>query len=424
MEKEKSEKLWTPSFLILWQGQLVSTIGDAIYSIALGFWVLSVTGSTALMGTLMAASTLPGVLVSPFAGVLIDRCNKKRLFILMDILRGICIVLLATAAYSGKIAIWMVFAAGILLSICGAVFGPGIQSAVPDLVPKSKIANATSTFAVVSVGSNMIGSVAGGALFQILGAPLLFLIDGLSFLFSGASLPFVKIPKNKQKEKPHFFEDMAEGFRYIWKQKGLRMILIVAALINFFANIGIVLFLPLFQSTPSLGAQKYGIAMACFMGGMMVGFLTFSVMSVKAANKLTLFIVSCIVSNITMIIGINQSSFLVMLIFVVLTGFFNSIINVILMSTVQASTPQVVRGKVMSFMNMLTQGLTPFAMALGGVLGGMFPIVLVISVAFVAVLLATVPSYFSKSFHQYITTDYAATEVVAEQTDAAVPVQD
>jgi len=410
MENEKHEKLWTPSFLILWQGQLVSTMGDAIYSIALGFWVLAVTGSTALMGTLMAASTLPGVLVSPFAGVLIDRCNKRRLFILMDMLRGVCIVLLAAAAYSGMIAIWMVFVAGIILSICGAVFSPGIQSAVPDLVPKSKVANATSAFAVVGVGSNMLGSVAGGALFQILGAPVLFLIDGLSFLFSGASLPFVKIPNNTSKEKTHFFQDMAEGFRYIWEQKGLRMIIIVAALINFFANIGIILLLPFFQSNPSLGAQKYGIAMACFMAGMMVGFLVFSIVSVKSVNKLILFIASNIIFNITMIVGINQSSFIVMLVFIALTGFFNSIVNVILMSTVQASTPQNVRGKVMSFMSMITQGLTPFAMALGGVLGGVLPIRFVISAAFAAVFLVTIPSFFSKSFKKYITTDYAITE--------------
>jgi MFS family permease len=122
-----------------------------------------------------------------------------------------------------------------------------------------------------------------------------------------------------------------------------------------------------------------------------------------------------------MIVGINQTSFPVMLVFIALTGFFNSIVNVILMSTVQASTPQFVRGKVMSFMNMLTQGLTPFAMALGGVLGGMFPIVLVISAAFAAVFLVTIPSFFSKSFHKYITTDYAAEAVSAQAT---APVQD
>jgi MFS transporter, DHA3 family, macrolide efflux protein len=403
MKNNQQEKLWTPSFLILWQGQLVSTIGDAIYSIALGFWVLAVTGSTALMGLLMASSTLPGVLVSPFAGVLIDRSNKKRLFILMDMVRGICIVLLAAAAYKGSIAIWMVFAAGILLSICGAVFSPGIQSTVPDLVPKSKVTNATSIFSVVAVGSNLIGNVAGGFLFQTLGAPLLFLINGLSFLFSGASLPFVKIRKNGVKERQHFFKDMADGFRFVWNQKGLRMILIVAALINFFANIGIILFLPFFQSTPSLGAGKYGVAMACFMAGAMAGFLFLSVVTVKPENKLKLYIVSNIIFDISMVIAINQPSFIVMVSFLVLTGFFNSIVNVLLMSTVQASTPPDVRGKVMSFMNMLTQGLTPFAMALGGVLGGILPIRFVISAAFLAVFFTTIPSYFSKPFRKYIT---------------------
>lgn len=402
MKHENQKKLWSPGFFILWQGQLVSTIGDAVYSIALGFWVLAVTGSTALMGTLMAASTLPGVLISPFAGVLIDRCNKKRLFIIMDAARGVCILLLATAAYGGMLAVWMVFAAGIILSMCGAVFSPGVQSIVPDLVPKSKIANANSVFSVVLAGSNMLGSVAGGFLFQTLGAPLLFLFDGLSFLFSGASLPFVKIPKNIQKEKSHFFQDMADGFRYMWQQTGLRMILILAALINFFSFIGIVLFLPLFQTTPSLGAGKYGLGMGCFMAGAMIGFLFLSVVSVRPANKMKLYIVSNIIFDLSIITAINQPNFIVMLLFLILTGFFNSVVNVLLISTVQASTPQDVRGKVMSFMNMTTQGLTPFAMALGGVLGGLFPIRMVISAAFLAVFLFTVPSFFAKSFKSFL----------------------
>ncbi len=419
MKKELKEKLWTPSFLILWQGQFVSTIGDAIYSIALGFWVLSATGSTALMGLLMATSTLPGVLISPFAGVLIDRSKKKRLFILMDLLRGVCIVLLSTAAYKGLLAVWMVFAAGIILSLCGAVFSPGIQSAVPDLVPKSKIANANSAFATVSVGSNMIGSVAGGFLYQLLGAPLLFLIDGLSFLFSGLTLPFVKIPNNKSVEKRHFFEDMADGFRFMWNQKGLRIILIIAAVINFFANIGIVLFLPLFQSTPSLGSGKYGIAMACFLAGELAGFMLFSIISVKPANRLLLFVAANIIFDATMLIAVNQSSFLIMTVFLVITGFFNSIVNVLLMSTVQGSTPQEVRGKVMSFMYMLTQGLCPFAMALGGVLGGVLPIRFVISAAFAAVFLITIPAYFSKPFQKYITADFTAG---SKETEKAEPI--
>lgn len=415
MESKLKEKLWTKSFLILWQGQLVSTMGDAVYSIALGFWVLSVTGSTALMGLLMAASTLPGVLVSPFAGVLIDRGNKKRLFILMDLLRGLCIVFLSFAAYRGFITVWMVFTAGILLSLCGAVFNPGVQSIVPDLVPQSKIVNANSAFSTISVGANMIGNIAGGFLYQLLGAPVIFFLDGVSFLFSGASLPFIKIPNGKAKAKKQFFTDMAEGFQYMWNQKGLRFILLIAAVLNFFAYVGIVLFLPLFQSDPSLGAGRYGVAMACFMGGALAGFVLLSVVSVKPAGKMKLYVVSTVVFDAAILVAVNQHSFPVMLLLLLLTGFFNSIVNVMLMSAVQASTPGEVRGKVMSFMSMLTQGLTPFAMALGGVLGGVFPIRLVISAAFVATFLIMIPSYFSKAFQQYIATDF--------KTEMPVPAQ-
>jgi DHA3 family macrolide efflux protein-like MFS transporter len=358
------------------------------------------------MGTLMAVSTLPGVLVSPFAGVLIDRYNRKRLLIIMDAVRGACVVLLAAAAYNGLIAVWMVFAAGILLSVCGAFFSPGVQSAVPDLVPKSKITNANSVFSIVGAGSTMLGNVAGGFLFQLFGAPLLFLYNGLSFLFSGSSICFVKIPAGIRREKQHFFKDMADGFHFMWTQKGLRTILMLAAVINFFSFIGIVLFLPLFQSTPSLGAGKYGIAMACFMAGAMAGFLCLSIVSVKPVNKLKLYIISNIIFDLSIVVAVNQSLFFVMVIFMVVTGFFNSVVNVLLISTVQVSTPQEMRGKVMAFMNMTTQGLTPFAMALGGVLGGFISLRIVISGAFLAVFIITMPSYFSRSFKKFISDDH------------------
>lgn len=410
MKKCKNDRLWTSSFTILWQSQLVSTVGDAVYSIALGFWVLAVTGSTALMGTLMAASTLPGVLIAPFAGVIIDNSNKKRLFILMDLLRGICIVLLATAAYHGWIAIWMVFLAGVLLSICGAIFNPGVQATIPAIVPKTKISNALSVFSILSSGSNMIGNVAGGFLYQALGAPTLFLFDGLSFLFSGTSIAFAKIPVSKKEEKLHFFKDMSDGFLYMWNQKGLRIILMLAAMSNFFSFIGIVLFLPFCKYTPTMGAGKYGIIMSTFMGGAAAGFLLLSIIAIKSQNKFKLFIVSSIIFDLCMILAFNQPYFIVMAALIVLAGFFNSIFNVLLISTIQASTPQAIRGKVMSFLNMITQGLTPFAMALGGVLGSIFPIRMVITAAFFAVFLISIPSYFNKSFKEYIKTDYSVQE--------------
>jgi MFS transporter, DHA3 family, macrolide efflux protein len=399
------ETFWTPSFLILWQSQLISTIGDAVYSIALGFWVLSATGSTALMGALMAASTLPGVFVSPFAGVIIDRSNKKLLMICMDFIRGLFVVLLAVTAYKGLIQVWMVFAAGVLLSVCGAFFSPGVSSAIPDLVPKSKVSNANSAFSIVTTASNLIGSAAGGFLYQTLGAPLLFLVNGLSFLFSGSSLPFVKIPSAKRIEKTHFFQDMADGFRFMWRQTGLRFILLVAALINFFSFIAITLFIPFCQYNPALGSGKYGVLMASFMGGSVLGYMALSIINVQPKSKMKLFIIASLFSNVLLITVVNQPYFSLMVIMLALAGMTNAAVNVLLVSTVQSTTPQEMRGKVMSFMNATTSGLTPFAMALGGVLGGILPIPFVITAAFFVSFLVTIPAYLSKSFKVFITAD-------------------
>lgn len=402
IKMQNLEKLWNKNFLILWQGQLVSTAGDAVYSIALGFWVLAVTGSTALMGTLMAASTLPGVLVSPFAGVLIDRSRKKRLFILMDFLRSACILLVAAAAWNGALKVWMVFAAGIILSLCGAVFQPGILSSVPDLVPKEKIANANSAFSVVTSGSNLIGSVAGGFLYQALGAPALFLFDGLSFLFSGGSLAFVTIPDRQKAQKVSFFDDMKEGFRTIWRQPGLRLILLAAAMCNFCSFVGITLILPFCKETPALGAGGYGMMMGSFMGGAMLGFVLFSIVTLKPRMIVPAYLAASLVSNLSFIVGINQSVVPLMIILVAIGGFANSLINVLFMSAVQSSTAQEVRGKVMAFMSMITQGLTPFAMALGGVLGEAFPLRAVISSAFAASLLFLLFTSFSRDCRAYL----------------------
>ena len=400
------EKLWTRGFFILWQGQLVSTLGDAAYSVALGFWVLQVTGSTALMGTLMAASTLPGVIISPFAGVLVDRTNRKRLLILMDFLRGLCVCLVAVAAFNRLIAVWMVFAAGIILSICGAAFRPGISASIPDLVPKSKLLNANSVFQIVSNGANMLGNIAGGFLFQLLGASFMFLFNGLSYLFSGVSISFVKMPSVKRETKLDFFKDMGDGFRFIWRFKGLRAAMILSAFDNFLSFIAIVLILPLFERTPYLGPARYGIIMACFMGGMMGGYLLTSFIKIPHTKNLFVFMSAFIVSSVCFIIGVNLRIFSAMVVLIAAGGFLNSILNVILQTSVQRATPQEVRGKVMAFLSMISQGLTPISMALGGVLAEFFPIRGIMNVSFSLAVLAVTPFAFVRPFRQYLNFDY------------------
>jgi DHA3 family macrolide efflux protein-like MFS transporter len=216
----------------------------------------------------------------------------------------------------------------------------------------------------------------------------------------------VDIPKIETNNKQHFWKDMSDGFSFMWKFKGLRYILLMAAVLNFFSYIAIVLLLPLFQRTPSLGSGRYGIAMACFMGGAMAGFLFSSIVSISPPRKLKLFIISTVIYNVSLIIAVNQSFFSIMAIFLLVGGFFNSVVNVILLSTVQSATPQEMRGKVMAFMSMTTQGLTPFAMALGGVLAGFMSIRILISTSFLLVIIIVIPFCFVKPFKKFIGYDY------------------
>lgn len=265
-ESISKNKLWNINFALLWQGQLVSSFGDSVYDIALGFWILAKTGSTALMGLLMAAIAIPRVILSPIAGTYVDRHNRRRILIMSDIVRGIVITFVGIAALMGFIEIWMVLVSGIILGVCGSFFNPAVQSSIPDIVPKDKLVKANSSFSLIGTATNIIGNTAGGFLYQFLGAPLMFLINGLSYIFSACTEVFIKIPNIKRNAKDlNFWDDLKSGFNFVKNFTGLKYLYVTIAFLNFFAVMGITLLLPFFNTKKYLGPERYGIAMAFFL---------------------------------------------------------------------------------------------------------------------------------------------------------------
>lgn len=396
-------KLWNTNFFLLWQGQFVSAMGDVAYSIALGFWILAKTGSTALMGTLMATSSLPRVLISPFAGVIVDRNDRKWLLVLMDAIRGIFVVLVGIASYLGFIQIWMVFVAGVIIGACGAFFNPAVSSIIPDIVDKRKLVQANSVFSIVQTASGIVGSSAGGILFKILGASFMFLFNGISYIFSAITEIFIKVPKIvHEKTKLHFFADMKDGFKFVWHFRGLRTLMMTAGIINFFAVMGIMLILPLFHQEEHLGPAFYGIIMGFFTGGLFLGFLFTSIVNVKSEQRFRVFSICYLVMSVSMILLPASLYFPVMAILVFVTGFVNAILNTFINTVLQLTTPQAKRGKVFGLLMSIAGGLMPIAYATGGVLAEFIPIRLLISGSFVLVLIFYVPMLASTSFRRYV----------------------
>jgi DHA3 family macrolide efflux protein-like MFS transporter len=406
MTQKDETKLWNLNFFLLWQGKLVSIMGDIAYEIALGFWILAVTGSTALMGTLMAATLFPRVIISPFAGVWVDRSDRKWLIVFMDLIRGIFIVLVGVAAITGIIKIWMVFAAGIILGICGAFFGTAVGSSIPDIVPKSKLVKANSAFALVSTGTNVVGNSASGFLYQLLGAPLMFLLNGISYIISGLTEIFIKIPHIRhQKEEFYFFEDMKSGFSFVWNYKGVKYLMFVAALLNFFAAMGIMLLLPLFQRTQHLGPGRYGVLMGAFAGGAFLGFILTSIVNIKSSNRFLVFFWCGIVFSAMLVVIPIYLYFPMMLALSVISGITNAILNALLASILQLTVPQDKRGKVFGLLETISQGLVPLSFAIGGVLAEFIPLQLLISACFVITLFGFIPMAFMPDVISFINFD-------------------
>jgi DHA3 family macrolide efflux protein-like MFS transporter len=404
--EETKPKLWNMNFFLLWQGQFVSAMGDVAYSIALGFWILAMTGSTALMGTLMAASSLPRVIISPFAGVVVDRSERKWLIVLMDMIRGIAVVIVGVASYLGFIQIWMVFVAGIIIGTCGAFFNPAVGSIIPDIVDKRQLVQANSVFSIVQTASGIIGSSAGGILFKILGASFMFLFNGVSYLFSAVTEVFIKVPNIiHEKKQLLFFADLKDGLRFVWHFRGLRTLMVTAGIINFFAVMGIMLILPLFHQEKQLGPVLYGIIMGFFTGGLFLGFLFTSIINFKPEQRFKVFSLCYIVMCAAMILLPVFLYFPLMAGLVFVTGFVNAILNTFINAVLQLTTPQAKRGKVFGLLMSVAGGLMPIAYATGGVLAEFIPVRLLISASFTVVLFFFIPMFVSTSYRRYVKFD-------------------
>jgi DHA3 family macrolide efflux protein-like MFS transporter len=406
MSIQSSDKVWNRNFFLLWQGQMMSGIGDYFYLIALGFWVLASTGSTALMTTIMAASYIPQVVIAPFAGVIVDRLDRKWMIVAMDAVRGIVVLFISLAAFAGILKIWMVLTVGLCLGVSLSFFNPAVRSAIPDIIPKTKLIKANAAFSMVTASAKIIGDSLGGILYQFLGVPLLFLINSISYLFSAFTEIFIKIPIiHREDKKTSFLNEMKEGFSFTWKLKGLRYLFLHALGMNFTRVIALILILALFQREEHLGAAMYGIAIGTSAAGAFAGFLFSSAIPFKSSVR---FFLMCLLGSIFSITRIVFPFFLrmdIILPLMFISGVTISISLNLFEAGIPLSVPPQMRGKVFSLLNAVTSGVWPFGMIVGGILAEFFPIPVIISTASVVCLASYVLLFFAASSREIINYD-------------------
>ena len=411
-------KLWNRNFAILWQGQLISDFGNAAFAVALGFWVLERTsGNTALMGIVEAAFAIPGVLLGPFAGTLADRLNRKWIIIAADFIRGILYTAMGAMLLFDIFPFWAIYPLAILSGSCGAFFSPAISSSIPEIVDRDDLSKANSARGLSSSLSSLLGNSLGGWLFSVLKAPLLILVNGLSFLYASITQLFMKMPYVKREaQKQHIVKEMIGGMKYTFGSKGIRTIIFTAMFINFFAVIGMTLLTPLFQSTPEFGVVKYGYVMGCMMLGAVVGMLIFSVVKIKPAQRADLFGASVMIMVFALVpVGfLKNVAWMFPLAFI--SGITNAIVNTMLQTIMQTTVPSAYRGKVFGVLSTVMQSLQPIAMAISGIVASIVGLRPTIICAFSLLVFASLPVLFSRSMKAFINTDVSQEAVSASDS--------
>ena len=427
-EKLKDEgeniKLWNKNFFLLWQGQLVSMLGDILYMIALDFWILDITGSTGLMGLLSALTMLPRIVLGPFAGVFVDKWNRRNIIVLTDFIRGIVITFVGIAGIFGFIQVWMVFIVGIISGLCSAFFGPAVNSIKPELVHESKFVKANSVTSLATSGMDMIGSAIGGVIYVAIGAPYMFLANGISYLISAFTEIFITEPKREKKaEKITFVEDFKEGFRFLWNFKTLRNLFLLASLLNLFVNAAFILILPYFKSMPFLGPEKYGLFMASIPMGMLVGSALLSIISIKKNQKFKIYKFGALICLGLLPFVVIVENFYVMIPIAFISFLFNVIFNTIFNSAIMLVVPSDKRGKIGALMNTISGGLQPIGTLVGGILGEFMPIraaiLSLLGITFIfAIALVSVRG--SKALMEYESSDGTVEELIEKTNGIAL----
>ena len=381
-----AERLWNRDFFLLWQGQTISQLGNQAFSIAMMFWLMRATGSASLMGLLMFASMLPGVILGPFGGTFADRHNRIRIAVVCDLLSGTAILTLGFLMLDPRVQrlepdavrflLGVIFVGAVLVGALRAFRQPALGAAIPDLVPRDKIAAANSLNQFAVQASTLVGQAVGGVLYQAVGAAVLFLIDGSSFLYAAVSAFFVRTADRPAEPEPapespfrHFLQETAEGFRYLGRNPGLRDFAILASMLNFFA-MPILVLLPFYVDLYlKADARWYGFLMAGMGGGAVVGYLLAGVLRVTGRGRELLVLSTLVLDPVLFgVIGFVGNAYVALGISFV-SGIALGIVNVYTMTLIQASTPKEIRGRVLSVLMTLSGGLTPLAMVLGGVAG-------------------------------------------------------
>lgn len=189
------------TFLRLWIGQSVSGLGSQLTGFGLAVWVFEQTHSVGMMAMIFMATAIPGILLSPFLGALVDRINRKKMLLFADSFAGVFSLFLVLILATSKLQIWQVYIVAGAGSIANTIMWPTMSATTSLLVPKEQLGRATGLMQFGDAGSVILSPILGGFIYGFFRLEGLVFADVVSFIFAITMTLLCRVPQPAETEE-------------------------------------------------------------------------------------------------------------------------------------------------------------------------------------------------------------------------------
>ncbi|MEZ0536566.1 MFS transporter [Caldicellulosiruptoraceae bacterium PP1] len=382
--------LKSKNFKYFWMGQCISLIGTWLQNTALSWLVLTLTKSAFLVGLFSALQFTPQLFLSLFAGTIVDHFPKKKLLMVTQSLLMILALLLSFLIWVKAINYPILLIFALFLGIINTFDMPTRQSFVIELVGQELLVNAVALNSLNFNLARVIGPAIAGILLKSVGMSICFLLNGLSFVavLIGLFLIDVGLKPMSEKKNNKMIEDIIEGLKYTKNNKIILQTIILVLIMNVFImnfNVLIPLYTKYILHKDEAG---YGFLLSSMGIGALLGALFVATTSRRGPTLKRLYFSLVVSSGMLILIGFNKNYNLSSLMFA-LVGFFMILFTTTANSTLQLSSADEYRGRIMSLYTLVFAGTTP----IGSLISGSFAQIFKANGAFIACGVACIVSY-------------------------------
>lgn len=354
-------------FLMIWSGELISSIGSGMTAFALSVYVYQTTGSVTYVSLITLLAYLPTVLLSPLGGVLADRYDRRLLMIIGDLFSGLGLAYVLWNIQTGSDSMLPICIGVTFNAVFVALLEPSFRATITELLTEEEYARASGMVQIAGNAKFLISPALAGILLAVADIRLILLIDIGTFLITVTTVAIVRksVGKAVKTERQSIGREMRLGFAEINKSKGIRILIILMSFVCFFVGILQTLTSPMVLAVSN--AETVGIMESLCAVGMLLGSVFIGILGIKK-NFSTVLCVAGILSGIFIALtGVNKSIFVTgagVFLFFLALPFMNTSADVL----IRKNIPNELQGRVWGIISLLSQTGTVLAYALSGVL--------------------------------------------------------